>query len=225
MRPINNMIFKLAANLMIISIAGCQGDLIEIDGSSSVSTLTDPELSWSASSYEATIGAENSFPALTNTHKVDVTYTSSDASVASIASDGTITLIGAGSTTITATAAANDTYKSASASYSLVVTSTADDGAGSYTFPSTGDASSDDDISNTKFTSKITVTYSSSGASVTGDHYGYVNVSGNNVTVNNTGDEYIVYELTGSTSVSLSSYSGGGGQGGPGGGGGPGGRW
>ena len=129
---------------MIISIASCQGDLIEIDGSSSVSTLTDPELSWSASSYEATIGAENSFPALTNTHKVDVTYTSSDASVASTASDGTITLVGAGSTTI-------------SASYSLVVTSIADDGAGSYTFPSTGDASSDDDISNTKFTRKITI--------------------------------------------------------------------
>lgn len=461
MRPINNMIFKLAATLMIISIAGCQGDLIEIDDSSSVSTLTDPELSWSASSYEATIGAENSFPTLTNTYKVDVTYTSSDASVASIASDGTITLVAAGTTsimatslatseyssssasyaltvnrsssgiswssstctvkmddsgntfptlsnpggqtitysssnekvatvgtdgsvtlvaegetTITATAAANDayeassasytltvegnlksaglswssssctatlasddnsfptlsnpngltvtysssdesiatinsstgavtlvatgtasiiatsaatdtyaagsasytlkvvkqdvtmswsessckavleestntyptltvspsslagsvtysssntsvatisssgaitlagsgsttisasfegndTYKSASASYSLVVTSTADDGAGSYTYSSTGDTSSDDDISNTTFTRKITVTYSSSGASVTGDHYGYVNVSGNNVTVNNTGDEYIVYELTGSTS-------------------------
>lgn len=67
-----------------------------------------------------------------------------------------------------------------------------------FVFGSTGDLSSDDDIANTKFTRKISITYSASGtATVKGDSKGYVKVSGNKVTVNNTGSECIVYELSG----------------------------
>ena len=282
MRPLKTI--QIASILMIISITGCQGDDIGTDGPDP-STLDDPGLSWSASSYEATIGGNNSFPVLTNPYDVSVTYTSSDATVASITPDGTITLLSAGTTsitassastdkysassvsytlrvnksstgiswsasawtvkkdgsgnnfptlsnpggqnisysssnekvatisgngditlvaegetTITATAAANDTYQAATASYTLVVTSGADEGTGSYTFSSTGDPSSDDDIANTTFTRKIIVRFSSGGATVTGDYYGYASVNGNNVTVNNTGDEFIVYELTGTAS-------------------------
>ncbi len=63
------------------------------------------------------------------------------------------------------------------------------------------DPSSDDDISSTTFKGKITIAFSQTGdAVVTGDSYGYVSVDGNKVTVNNTGGEVLVYELTGTTS-------------------------
>ena len=68
------------------------------------------------------------------------------------------------------------------------------------TFDSTGDPTSDDDISTTTFAGKITVTFSDTdNASVKGDSYGYVTVDGNKVTVNNTGGEVLIYELTGTT--------------------------
>ena len=70
----------------------------------------------------------------------------------------------------------------------------------SLTFDSTGDPTSDDDISTTTFAGKITVTFSDTdNASVKGDSYGYVTVDGNKVTVNNTGGEVLIYELTGTT--------------------------
>ena len=182
----------------------CEGDeiLLNIDeetGEIETTTQADPLLSWSAKTYEATLGAENSFPTLTNKYGVTVSYSSSDESTAAISSSGELTLVAAGTTTITASSAGDDTYKAASASYTLVVTSEADEGAGSF---------SEDDISNTTFTRMITVTYSGSTASITGDHYGYVSTSGANVTVNNTGTENIIYKLTGSsTKGSFKLYS------------------
>ena len=67
-----------------------------------VSTLKDPDLAWSADSFEATIGSENVFPTLSNIYNVSVTYESSKPEVATISSSGTITLVKAGSTLITA---------------------------------------------------------------------------------------------------------------------------
>lgn len=49
-----------------------------------VSNLKDPGLLWSADSFEAIIGGENSFPTLKNTYSVDVTYASSQPEVATI---------------------------------------------------------------------------------------------------------------------------------------------
>jgi len=57
-----------------------------------------------------------------------------------------------------------------------------------------------DDVSNTQFSGTITITYSQSGATVSGDELGYVSVNGNQVTVNNTGADNIIYVLQGSTS-------------------------
>ncbi len=194
-------VFALSVLLFPMS---CEGDeiLLNIDeetGEIETTTQADPLLSWSAKTYEATLGAENSFPTLTNKYGVTVSYSSSDESTAAISSSGELTLVAAGTTTITASSAGDDTYKAASASYTLVVTSEADEGAGS---------SSEDDISNTTFTRMITVTYSGSTASITGDHYGYVSTSGANVTVNNTGTENIIYKLTGSsTKGSFKLYS------------------
>ena len=194
-------VFALSVLLFPMS---CEGDeiLLNIDeetGEIETTTQADPILSWSAKTYEATLGAENSFPTLTNKYGVTVSYSSSDESTAAISSSGELTLVAAGTATISATFAGDDTYKAASASYTLVVTSEADEGAGS---------SSEDDISNTTFTRMITVTYSGSTASITGDHYGYVSTSGANVTVNNTGTENIIYKLTGSsTKGSFKLYS------------------
>ena len=164
-------------------------------------------LAWSDSSCSAVLEDNNSFPTLTVSPSGIaslLSYASSNPSVATIGADGSVTLLATGTTNISATFAGNEAYKSASASYKLTVTSNADDGAGTYTFPSAGDSSSDDDISTTTFTRLVTVTYSSSGASVTG--YSAVadvmdvNVSGSQVTITYTGSENVVYKLTGTAS-------------------------
>lgn len=56
----------------------------------------------------------------------------------------------------------------------------------------------EDAIDNTSFDSTISVTFSTAGATVTGDEDGIVTVSGNAVTVNNTTDKKIRYVLSGS---------------------------
>lgn len=79
-------------------------------------------LSWSAASYDAELGGSNSFPTLTNTNSVSVTYSSSNTDAATIdRNTGAITLVAAGTTTITAAFAGNENYKANSVSYSLKV--------------------------------------------------------------------------------------------------------
>ncbi len=82
-------------------------------------------LAWSAESFDAALEGENTFPSLTNTNDVTVSYSSSDPTKASFADASVyeITLNAAGSTTITATFAGNETYKANSASYTLNVAS------------------------------------------------------------------------------------------------------
>ena len=168
-----------------------------------VANLKDPALAWSVDSFEATLGADNSFPTLTNTYGVDLTFESSESGVATVGSNGAVTLVGCGSTLITAKSAANSTYSASSASYLLTVVSASgsEPGSDSLSFESSGDPSSDDDISTTTFKARITITYSDTGeASVKGDNFGYVSVDGNKVTVNNTGGEVLIYELAGTSS-------------------------
>ena len=97
-----------------------QGNYL-ISINSSVTQKEDAGLAWSASSYTATIGATNTFPTLTNPHSLAVTYSSSNTDVATIATNGTITLKAAGTTVIKATSAENDTYKAGEATYTLTV--------------------------------------------------------------------------------------------------------
>ncbi len=165
-------------------------------------------LTWSADSFSVVLEeGSSSYPALSVSPSAiagSITYASSNTGVATIASDGTVTLTGTGSATISASFAGSDVYKAASASYKLSVTTNADDGAGTYTFASAGDSGSDDDISNTTFTRMVTVAFSSGGASVSGYNAVAdvmdVNVSGNQVSVNYTGSENVVYKLTGTAS-------------------------
>lgn len=80
-----------------------------------------------------------------------------------------------------------------------------DDNDGDGTTSGTADTGSDtdkdaDEISGTTFAKTITVTFGGSTAVVSGDDSGFATVSGNGVTVINTGDEIIKYVLTGSSS-------------------------
>ncbi len=157
-------------------------------------------IEWSISTCDATIDAKNNFPTLNNPHNLAITYSSSDNSVATISTEGVVEIISAGTTTITAMSVATDKYQEGKADYTLNVHSDSDTGAGVYNYSSTGDSESEDDISNTTFTRKISIIYhTDSCAEVLGDFYGYASVSGNDVTIKNTGSEYIVYELTGTT--------------------------
>lgn len=64
--------------------------------------------------------------------------------------------------------------------------------------PSTDDDSSDSEIITTDGT--ISIVYSESGATVSGDDSGIVTVSGNDVTVNNSSEALITYRLSGTAS-------------------------
>ena len=190
----------------VLAATGCEFDsdpfTPDDPAQQGVSNLADPDLAWSTDSFEAAIGSENSFPTLTNNYSVGVTYTSSQPEVATINGNGIITLVAAGSTLISAASAANQTYAASSVSYVLTVlgASGSEPDDSSLSFASTGDPSSDDDISNTSFKGRITVTFSTTGdATVSGDTYGYVSVEGNKVTVNNTNGEVLIYELKGTT--------------------------
>lgn len=79
---------------------------------------------FSSATASATLGQAFTAPTLTVNPTVDVTdvtYSSSDPDVATVANDGTVTLVGAGTTTITASFAGNDAYNAATASYNLTV--------------------------------------------------------------------------------------------------------
>lgn len=83
--------------------------------------LDDPELSWSSNTAIAVKGQAASLPVLTNSHNLDITYTSSNNSVAQIAADGEVTIKGVGETTITASNEEDATYAASSKSYTLTV--------------------------------------------------------------------------------------------------------
>ena len=83
--------------------------------------LQPQHLSFSSESVTAVLGQPFTAPTLSGA-KTTVSYASSDANVATVASNGTVTLVGVGTTTITATAAASDEYNAGSASYTLKVT-------------------------------------------------------------------------------------------------------
>ena len=81
-----------------------------------------PGLSWGTSARTVTIDADdNNFPTLTNPFELPITYTSSEESVATIAADGTITLVADGQTIIKAEFAGNDEYEAGAAQYTLTV--------------------------------------------------------------------------------------------------------
>lgn len=80
------------------------------------------DLSFSATEKSVVLGESFTAPTLNNPHNVSVNYTSSNTSVATVNGQGTVTVIGAGTTTITASFAGNKDYLAGNASYKLTVT-------------------------------------------------------------------------------------------------------
>ena len=94
--------------------------------SSSAPMKKDPALSFSETTASGVVGEAFVAPALTKATTAAVVYTSSDEAVATVnAETGEVTLLAAGETKITATAAENDEYNGGSASYTLTVTTPA----------------------------------------------------------------------------------------------------
>ncbi|MCR5820398.1 MAG: DUF6359 domain-containing protein [Bacteroidaceae bacterium] len=99
-------------------------DLSEIVKASEAS-LKDAEAAWSVASVTTAVGGSVN-ATFSSQSNAAVTYTSSDESVATVSSQGVITIIGAGVATITASQEATATYRAASATLVVSVTSGAD---------------------------------------------------------------------------------------------------
>ena len=86
-----------------------------------VEPLKDPALAFEEDRVIAYLSDEAVMPALSNDYGVEVTYTSSNTDVATIDSEGSITLVGTGSTVITASYEEDDEYYASSATFTLIV--------------------------------------------------------------------------------------------------------
>lgn len=98
-------------------------------------TLQEVTLSFPQDAYTATLGEDFTAPVLTvdpSAAADEVVYSSSNAAVATVAADGTVTLLGAGTTTITASISDSETYEDASASYTLTVEEAVQPGSNEY---------------------------------------------------------------------------------------------
>lgn len=103
--------------------------------------LQERNLAFSSNTATATVGEDFTEPTLSGA-TTGVTYSSSNTSVATVnESTGAVTLVAAGETTITATAAADATYKAGEASYTLTVSAGSQGGETSKTWKLVTDAS------------------------------------------------------------------------------------
>ncbi|MDE6009973.1 MAG: hypothetical protein K2F87_00805 [Muribaculaceae bacterium] len=78
-------------------------------------------LAFTAPAVEAIMGQDIKFPALLNPNKLPVTWTSADEAVATVNSEGVVTLIKGGKTMIVVTTEGNDEYAPGNARYDLSV--------------------------------------------------------------------------------------------------------
>ena len=103
-------------------------------------TLSSRNLTFSLATATATMGQAFTPPTLSGV-TTGVTYSSSNTSVATVnASTGAITLVGAGTTVITASAPASDNYEADSATYSLTVNAASTSTKKTYTLTITPDS-------------------------------------------------------------------------------------
>ena len=84
-------------------------------------------LSFASNAYEAILGESFSSPSLKNPNKLDLVWTSSDNSVATVDEKGKVTLVGRGNTIIKAATEGNEEFAAGNASYELTVIPSASD--------------------------------------------------------------------------------------------------
>lgn len=119
------VVAKAAGEATISATWDANDNFNEGSGSFKVSVTApkqDVNLSFFLATAEATVGTAFTAPALIGLPEgATVSYSSSNTNVATVAEDGTVTLVAAGETTITASFAGNDSYKPTTASYVLTV--------------------------------------------------------------------------------------------------------
>ena len=100
---------------------------VEVTYDGTIVSKKDPKLAFSETSVSVVLGDDVfTAPTLTKETSADPVYSSSDKDVATVdAATGDVTIVGVGTTTITATTEENDEYSAGSASYTLTVTAPA----------------------------------------------------------------------------------------------------
>lgn len=96
-------------------------DSVVISYTETAATKASANLKFSADAVSVALDEEFNAPVLTKDTTAPVTYTSSNTDVATVNEDGVVTIVAAGTTIISADAAANDDYYAGSASYTLTV--------------------------------------------------------------------------------------------------------
>ncbi len=94
--------------------------VLDVDDIELITDLATPESAWSAES-ESIVEGETATATFSTTSDGDVTYASSDESVATVDENGVITGVGAGTCTITATTAETATYVITTSTISITV--------------------------------------------------------------------------------------------------------
>lgn len=114
----NQITFELAAN----ATEGLCIQMVNVTYTLSESGKESAGLSFPEASYTVEFGQEFTKPALTNPNSLTVSYESSKPEVATVdATTGEVTIVGGGTTTISAKSAETDTYYAGNASYELTV--------------------------------------------------------------------------------------------------------
>lgn len=122
--PSTGAVTVLAAGTTTIEATSEEDDEYEAGYASYTLTVNkiDPALAFSEGSVQVTMGDQFTAPTLTNALGMTVSYESSDTDVATVdPTTGEVTIVGAGTTTITATSAEDATHSAGSASYSITV--------------------------------------------------------------------------------------------------------
>ena len=118
-----------AGSTYTISVNGSkgrwEGAIYEYEAGDPSDTRADATLSFATTSGSITFGEDFVLPALTKTpSEMVISYSSSNTSVATITSDGSVTILAPGTTTFTASFEGDESYKPASATYTLTVVPT-----------------------------------------------------------------------------------------------------
>lgn len=121
--PASDLYYKLSFDCA----SGSSNGLIQISEVKYFGTTSNPDLEDAGLSYPETEvnvvrGTEYSLPVLTNPNTLPVTFSSSETGVATVDAEGNVTIVGVGTTVITAESEKTDKYNAGKAQYTLTVT-------------------------------------------------------------------------------------------------------